>query len=154
MKTLTFFLFLLIVQNSIGQAIVDTSTYAFPIGTHFILQLVEYKNELKYTVTKSDPYSKSLDYSNSESLFEKTPINGTIECYFGKGIDQKGPFKSVLLVRNNSKSILEYKALISYENRDGFYETSVVDLFPGVKSSELWNDNLSGIVLTKFQKKK
>jgi hypothetical protein len=154
MRIFTTLLFFTIAKITVAQPGLDTSTYAFPIGSHFILQIIEVQNELKYTVLKLDTMFRDLDYSNQDSLFEKIPTTNTIEFFFGKGNDQDGPFKTVLLIRNNTKFFLEYKALISYEYHEGFYETSVVDLFPGVKSSELWNANLNAIVLHKFKKKK
>jgi hypothetical protein len=154
MKPSTILLFLIIAKITTAQPLVDTATYAFPIGSHIILQIVEFKKELKYTVLKSETFTDNLDWSNKDSVFEKTPTIGTVEFFFGKGKDQDGPFKTVLLIRNNTKFKLEYKAQISYENYEGFYETSVMDLLPRVYSSELWKANLSAILLHKFKKKK
>jgi hypothetical protein len=50
------------------------------------------------------------------------------------------------------KVSLNYKAEISYKKRGKFYSTSVNMLFPGVRSSELWNNKLTGIILHGFLK--
>jgi hypothetical protein len=126
----------------------DTSIYAMPIGTKFTLELTKVSNkEYKYEIVNFLEISYSIDYSNCDTLFEKSPKPETIECYFAKGIDQTGSFKSVLILRNNTKSIINYEALISYEGNKDFYETSVSQLYPGALSSELWNDKLSAIVI-------
>jgi hypothetical protein len=126
----------------------DTSTYAFVIGTKFTLKLVQTDSKhYKYTVQNFKEIDYSIDYSETDSLFDKTPVPETIECYFATGTDQTGPFKSVLILRNNTKKVINYEALISYAGRDGFEKTSTTPLFPGARGSELWNNNLSAIVI-------
>jgi len=130
----------------------DTATYAFPLGCKFILELIQTDStHYKYHVLEMEIIEYSIDYSETDTLFMSNPTPGTIECYFAPGVDQDGPFKTVLLLRNNSENIIDYQAMISYKGVDGFYKTSVSSLFPGVRSSELWNDNLTAIVLHKLE---
>jgi len=127
----------------------DSSPHVFPIGSKFVLKLIEKDNgKFDVEVLSESKIKKKVDYSKSESYFSKKPIPGTIECIFAKG----EKFKSVLLIRNNTKFALNYKADISYNNSGKFYSTSVMMLFPGVSSSELWKDNLKGIILHDFTK--
>jgi len=129
-------------------ATIDTSIYAMPIGCKFTLKLINVADKkYKYEIVNFVEIDYFIDYSKSDTLFEKSPKPETIECFFAKGIDQTGPFKSVLLLRNNTKSIINYEALISFHGKDEFYKTSVSPLYPGVRSSELWNDKLSAIVI-------
>jgi len=133
----------------------DTTIYAMPIGSKFTLKLIKVSDEkYRYEVVNFEEINYSIDYSKSDTLFDKLPKPETIECYFAKGIDQAGPFKSVLLLRNNSKKIIYYEALISYQGKEGFFNTSVSPLYPSARSSELWNDNLSAIVIKNLTNEK
>lgn len=151
----TIFLFALLWQATFtsSQNYLDTATYAFPIGSKFILDLVPVDSiNFKYHVLDIQYIDFAIDYAETDSLFSKAPIPGTIECFFAKGADQNGPFKAVLILKNNSDIILDYKALIAYDGYEGFYQTSVHSLYPNAKSSELWNDHLTAVLLHKIQK--
>lgn len=133
----------------------DTSTYAFPIGSKFTLELIRVDSvNYKYHVLNMEEFKQSIDYDKTDNLFSSKPIPETIECFFAKGVDQSGPFKSVLILRNNSKVYLAYKAEIAYDQKGAFYSTSVSSLLPGVRSSELWNNNLTAIVIHNIHKEK
>ena len=125
----------------------------FPIGTKFVLELTDDdEGNYDFKVLSEESINYKADYSKSEDYFSENPVPGTIECVFAKGIDQGGPFKSVLLIKSNLKVMLNYKAEVSYKKSGKFYSTSVSMLFPGVRSSELWNDKLTGIILHDFTK--
>jgi hypothetical protein len=111
-------------------------------------------DDFKYHVLSMEPIDYSIDYSKKENLFNPNPIPGTIECIFAKGVDQEGPSKSVLILRNNSKVIISYEAEISYDQSGKIYSTSVEPLFPNAKQSELWNDHLTYIVIHSLSKAK
>ena len=131
---------------------IDSAPHVFPIGSKFVLKLTEKDNgQYDVKVLSESMINKKIDYSKSERFFSDNPIPGTIECIFAKGVKSK-PFKSVLLIRNNTKIVLNYKADISYNNSGKFYSTSVMALFPGSCGSELWHDNLKGIILHDFTK--
>lgn len=142
-------------QNNVNcSERIDTTTYAFPIGSKFTLELIQTDSEhYKYYVSNFEEINYLLDYSETDSLFEKISKQGTIECFFAKGIDQNGPFKSVLLLRNNTKKTIYYEALISYQGHEGFSKTSVTPLYPNVRISELWNNHLSAIVIQNLSNK-
>ena len=153
MKVILLSLLILFSSHLYSQVQKDTATYAFPIGSKFTLELIQVdSNNYKYHVLNMEQIDYSIDYSETDSLFSSNPIPGTIECFFAKGVDQDGPFKSVLILRNNSKVYIDYKAEIAYDQSGSFYTTSVHPLFPGVKSSELWNDKLTAIVIHKISR--
>jgi hypothetical protein len=155
MRKTLFALSIFISTCAYSQEKQDTATYAFPLGSKFTLELVQVEpNVYKYHVLNMEPISYAVDYSKSDSLFTSKPIKGTIECIFAKGIDQSGPFKSVLLIRNNSDLSISYKAEIAYDQSGNFHSTSVEPLYPHVRGSELWNDNLTAIVIHKISTKK
>lgn len=133
----------------------DTTIYAMPIGSKFTLELIKVSNEkYRYEIVNFVEIDYSIDYSKTDTLFDKLPKPETIECYFAKGIDQTGPFKSVLILRNNSKKTINYEALVSYHGKEGFFNTSVSPLHPGVRSCELWNDSISAIVIKNLNNEK
>jgi len=133
----------------------DTATYAFPIGSKFTLELIQMDSiNYKYHVLLIEPIDFSIDYSETDNLFSDQPIPETIECFFAKGKDQDGPFKTVLILRNNSKEYINYKAEIAHDLSGQFYNTSVYPILPGVRSSELWNNHLTAIVIHKIQREK
>jgi len=142
-------------NDSISNGGNDTTTYAFPIGSKFTLKLIPTNSKnFKYTVKNFQEIDYAIDYSETDSLLEKKPVPETIECFFARGTDQEGPFKSVLIIRNNTKKVIYYEALISYTGQNEFVKTSLTPLFPGVRSSELWNNNLSAIVIKNLTLKK
>lgn len=126
----------------------DTLFNVIQIGAKFTLKLNKISDKkYKYEVVDFQEIDYCIDYSKTDTLFSKSPELGTIECYFARGIDQSGPFKSVLILRNNTKEIINYEALISYQGKDEFFNTNVSSLYPNVKASELWNDNLTAIII-------
>jgi hypothetical protein len=155
MKTILTSIFILISSFLYSQEQKNFATYTFPIGTKFTLELVSTdSDDFKYRVLSMEPIDYSIDYSKKENLFNPNPIPGTIECIFAKGVDQEGPSKSVLILRNNSKVIISYEAEISYDQSGKIYSTSVEPLFPNAKQSELWNDHLTYIVIHSLSKAK
>jgi len=153
-KLLLFAIFFSCFATLYSQTRKETTTYAFPIGTKFTLELIQTDSvNYKYHVLEMEPFDHSIDYAKTDSIFSDKPIPGTIECFFAKGIDLEGQFKSVLLLRNNTTEYINYEALIAYDESGNFYETSVYPLLPGVRSSELWNNHLTAVVIHKIRKK-
>lgn len=152
-QILLLLLSILLSSHLYSQVLKDTTTYAFPIGSKFTLELIQIDSiNYKYHVLNMEQIDYSIDYSETDSLFSDKPTPGTIECFFAKGINQDGPFKSVLLLRNNSKVDINYKADIAYDQSGQFYNTSVHPLFPGVRSSELWKADLTAIIIHRMHR--
>lgn len=155
MKSLFLAILILISGSLYSQVLKDTATYAFPIGTKFTLELIKIDSvNYKYHILSMEPFNGRIDYADTDSLFSKSPIEGTLEGIFAEGKNQDGPFKSVLVWKNNSDIYIDYKARIDYDLSGRFYSTSVYPILPRIKASELWNDNLKGIVIHKLQRKR
>ena len=153
MKKTVPIIFLLLVMTLSCRAQIDTTTYAFQIGSKFILELIPTDSvNFKYQVLYMEKIDYKLDFMETEQLFSPEPVPGTIECIFGRGTEPDGPFKSVLAIRNNSEISLNYEALIAEKGKEDFYQTSVQPLHPGVRSTELWNDFLSAVVIHNIKK--
>jgi hypothetical protein len=143
---------LLICTNILNaQTGADTTSYPFSAGTHFILKVVKTKTGLKTSLVKIEKVKKDVDYLNMGTLFCATPIPGTIEGVFGKGAGIDGQYKTALMLRNNTKFKMEYKARILYTGRKGWVETDVYDLLPQTGSNELWQNDLSAIEMRNFR---
>jgi hypothetical protein len=125
----------------------DTTTYSFSVNQKVILEIIQIDSvNLKYHVVDIQQIEPGLDYSETDTLFKDEPVKNTLVFYFAEGIDQGGPFKTVLILRNNTDFMISYKLAITDDPSEGFYMTSVTPLFPNVISSELWNDNLKALV--------
>jgi len=151
MKNLILPLFFAIILFSFVPNKSQSDYHVFPIGTKFTIQLIDNKDgsyDIKVLEEKRIKYK--IDYSKTDGIFSDKPKPGTIEGIFAKGVSQKGSFKSVLILRNNTKNVLDYSADISLNRSGKFYSTSVSMLFPGAISSELWKNKLRGIVLHDF----
>ncbi len=65
--------------------------------------------------------------------------------YFG---DDKS---AILKISNPFERNLNYKAKIKLFKREGFSETSIVPILPGIFSMEIWPDKLESIILYDFK---
>lgn len=147
---LNLLLFLTIVSNVFSQVQKDTVSYAFPIGSRFTLELIPVDSiNYKYHVLNSEKFDLCMRFSNAKNHLSKEPISGTIECIFAKGEEAD---QSILILRNNSKVSIDYKAMISYDYTGRFYETSVYPLLPNVSSIEIWNNKLTNIFINNISK--
>jgi hypothetical protein len=125
----------------------DTTTYSFSVNQKVTLEIIKTDSiNLKYHVLDIQQIEPGLDYSETDALFQDDPKENTLVFYFAEGIDQDGPFKTVLILRNNTDFTINYKLAITDYPDKGFYLTSVYPLYPNVISSELWNDNLKALV--------
>jgi hypothetical protein len=153
MRTLFIILLAIIVQTGLAQTNKSSVMKEIPVGSHVYLQVDEINNDILVHILAIEKYDKELDPARAASLFEKTPEPGTIELYFGN-VRDGGQFKSVLLIRNNTKYILEYQAKISYPDQREAVESDVKELLPDRIINQSWNDNLKGISLSGFKVKK
>lgn len=151
MRILIAFAFLIISCSLNAQSGADTTRFPFTAGTHFTLKVVKTKTGLKISLAKIEKVKKDVDYLNMGILFNATPTPGTIEGVFGKGAGIDGQYKTALMLRNNTKFKIEYKARILYTGRKGWVDTDVYDLLPETGSNELWQNDLSAIEVRNFR---
>lgn len=88
-------------------------------------------------------------------MFQENPQENTIEIFFMGAYNNDGKkdsdWKSLLMIRNNLKIPLNYKADIKYYFSDSFENTSIVPSFPGAKGYELWHHKIDFITLYDFE---
>ncbi len=151
MRTLFMILLAFLIQAGMSQTGTSSLMKEIPFGSHAYLQVDDIGNDILVHILAVEKYDKDLDPSKTAVLFEKIPEPGTIELYFGKGKDG-GPFKSILLIRNNAKKTIEFQGQAS-DPGQGATGARAMELRPGVISSELWNEELKGIILSGFKVK-
>lgn len=141
MKRLFLLIALFLSLSAFTQIEPDSSSFVFPMGSKFVLKLVELDStHYSYTVEQFEEFYEVIDYFETETLFSTNPFPGTIEFIFCVGSSKYGKeeFKSVLLIRNNTQIDLDYSADINIQDTELYESTSVSSLFPDVKNTELW----------------
>ena len=152
-----FFLFAFFSLISFAQENKVDSTLAFPIGSKFILSM-ETKDNINYTykVKNFEIYQNIVTYFKTEKLFAEKPEENTIEIIFcyGKPFDNstEKDYKTVLLLRNNTKVALSYNALIKLPDKEDFTNTSTLPIVPKARGTEIWPYPIEAIGLINFTK--
>jgi hypothetical protein len=160
MKKLIVLIFLMISWISKAQQLptIPSSGFAFSIGTKFTIKLVPTDSAyFDFSVISFESYRKTVDSWENDDLFEKVGQDSTITCYFCYGThgetkeEKEKNMKVLLIMKNYSKFVLEYKSDIQ-RNEDGeFLPTSNDGLFPNVKSTEIWPYMIFSIGLRDFR---
>ena len=129
---------------------------AFQLGSKITLKLVKNNNDTyDYKVIKYSEFTEQFKIFETENLFEKEPEKETIEVIFGIGYYNEGKedkdYQTVMLLRNNYSTPLQYDAEIKIWNKEEFEKTSVTPLNPGTRHSELWPYKIDYIALINFR---
>jgi len=135
------------------------SNFTFPIGSKILLELKEIKNgKYEYRVIYVEKIDGYYAFEENKNLFVESPKENTVEIYFmgayyNDGKEDKD-WKSLLMMRNNMKSPINYKADIKYYFKEDFENTSIVGAFPGAEANEIWAHKIDFITLYNFEKLK
>ena len=70
-------------------------------------------------------------------------------AYYNDG-SKDSDWKTVLILRNNFKKHINYKADIKYCFNEGFENTSIVGAYPGTNTTEIWSHKIDYITLYDF----
>jgi len=131
------------------------NSFTFPLGSKILIELKENKNgEYDYRVLKIEEIHDYYSFEKRENLFEKNPQENTVEiffmgAYYNEGLNDKD-WKTLLMLRNNLKKRINYKADIKYYFQDDFENTSIVGVFPGTNTNEIWSHKIDFITLYDF----
>ncbi|WP_218031632.1 hypothetical protein, partial [Flavobacterium noncentrifugens] len=133
----------------------ENGTFTFPLGSKILIEIKETsKGKYDYRVLSVEPIKEYYSLEKEENLFSDDPKQNTIElfmgAYYNEGKDDKD-WKTVLVLRNNTKEALNYKADIKYYYSDKFENTSIAGTFPKVKSTEIWANKIDYITLYGFE---
>lgn len=130
--------------------------FTFELGSKILIELKETgKGKYDYKVISIEKIGTFYSFEKNENLFDKNPKENTVELFFmgafyDDGSEDKDS-KTLLMLRNNSKKHITYKADIKYYFNDGFENTSIVGAFPGTNTSEIWAHKIDFITLYDFE---
>lgn len=135
------------------------NSFSFPLGSKVLLELKEKKNgQYEYSVVSVEKVEGYYSLESDKNLFDENPKENTVEIYFMGAFYNEGKedkdWKSLLMMRNNLKKPLNYKADIKYYFKENFENTSIVGAFPNAKTNEIWAHKIDFITLYDFEKLK
>ena len=154
---LSFTLFAQQALNISSKFPTDFGKFTFPLGTKILVELRAVdSSKFEYRVLSMETIDGFYSFKKGENLFSKTIKENTIEIYFmgayyNEGKEDKD-YKSLLMLRDNLKIPLSYKADIKYYYSDKFVNTSIVGASPGAKTMEIWAHKIDYITLYNFEK--
>lgn len=137
----------------------DYNVYSIPLWTKAVLELKETdKGKYEYRILSLEVYDEFYSFDKNENLFSENPQENTIELFFIGAFYRDGKedqdYKTLLMLRNNLKVPLDYKADILYYFNDEFENTSIIGAFPGTKVNEIWHHRIDQIALYDFEELK
>lgn len=132
------------------------NSFTFPLGSKILIELKENTNgSYDYKVLKIENIEDYYSLDEDKNLFDAKPKENTVELYFMGAYYNDGSkdsdWKTVLILRNNSKKHINYKADIKYYYSDVFENTSIVGAFPGTNTTEIWAHKIDFITLYDFK---
>lgn len=131
-------------------------SFTFPLGSKILIEIKENTNgSYDYKVFKIENIEDYYSLDEGKNLFDAKPKENTVELYFMGAYYNDGSkdsdWKTVLILRNNSKNHINYKADIKYYYSDVFENTSIVGAFPGTNTTEIWAHKIDFITLYDFK---
>lgn len=158
-KNLAFLFFIFsILTNAQELPTIPSNGFAFPLGSKFTIKLYAVDSvNYDYSIIAFEPFDKTVDSWETDSLFESTGKDSTISFYFCFGThgdseaERKKNMKVLLLMKNYSKMALKYSSDIQRDENGEFEETSNVGTFPGAKGIEMWPYMIYMIGLKEFK---
>ena len=130
--------------------------FTFELGSKILIELKEVGNgKYDYKVISIEKITDYYSFAKNENLFEKKPKENTVEIFFMGAYSNDGSkdkdWNTLLMLRNNSKKHITYKADIKYYFSDTFENTSIVGAFPGTNTNEIWSHKIDFITLYDFE---
>lgn len=133
-------------KNSEGQL-------SIPIGNRVVIRLdtVMTGDHYDFEVLSDEPASGTFDFSNNEECFPEDGEENTIIFYFvhSQWTDERQCV--VLMMKSFCKEMMSYDTDILSARGDSFESTSNDGIFPRVRGTEIWNDTLNVIRLSRFR---
>jgi len=86
---------------------------------------------------------------NGDHLFTGKPDSNQVKLFFFRGKFGSAP-ATLLVIKSGLSVPLEYSAKIKPKGRGRFRMTSVMPLFPNLRSVEEWPDSLDEIIIDNF----
>ncbi len=118
------------------------------IGTEATYQLSK-ASDKKFTLTLVD--TKTIDQPvESSDIFKEKVDSNLVKIAFVKGKFGSSP-AILLLIKTGRTGVLKYSAKIKYAGRSRFVSTDVTPIMCNVKNEEMWQNDISEIMLSDFE---
>lgn len=134
------------------------NAFAFPLGSKFTIKLCPVDSmNFDYSIIDFEQFDKIIDSRGKDSLFAEKGQDSTIAFYFCIGThgenekEKEDNMKVLLLLKNYSKIILEYKSEIQVQEDGEFETTSNIGCYPGALGTEIWPYMIYMIALSEFR---
>ncbi|MEG0915421.1 MAG: hypothetical protein RSF68_00240 [Myroides sp.] len=131
------------------------NSFTFPLGSKILIELKENtKGSYDYKVLEIEDIEGYYSLEDNKNIFDTNPKENTVELFFMGAYYNDGSkdsdWKTVLILRNNFKKHINYKADIKYYFNEGFENTSIVGAYPGTNTTEIWSHKIDYITLYDF----
>lgn len=152
---LSVILFLILYITSVqAQELTPQEGFSFPLGCRVKIKLdtTDISN-IRYSVLSIEAYTEIIDTLEPKDLLPDNIDGDAVEFIFGVGTYGKAEdkkYRVLLLLRSGAGKVLNYQAYIKYKGAEDFKPTSVIPLYPGVLTKEIWQDAISEIALYGF----
>lgn len=108
-------------------------------------------DQYQFTVVSDETVEGDFDFTKSEEYFSEDGEENTIVFYFVHSQWTDGRKCEVLMMKSFCKEMLSYDTEILYAGSSSFQSTSNDGIFPKVRGTEIWNDPLYAIRLSRFR---
>lgn len=124
-----------------------------PIGNRVVIRLdtVMTGDHYEFEILSDEPTSGTFDFSKSEEYFPEEGEENTIIFYFVHSQWSEGKQCEVLMMKSFCKEMMSYDTYILPARGNSFESTSNDGIFPLVRGTEIWNDTLHAIRLSRFR---
>ncbi|MDR0825098.1 MAG: hypothetical protein LBN74_08395 [Prevotella sp.] len=119
------------------------------INSKFTIKLVKTETGYDYTIINKEPYNKTLNISNIQSLFPKSrpdEIQGILT--YTKFGDEMNTF---LVLQSGLENPLKYSLYVMLNNNQEMENVPAINLFPDISSTEIYPLKLAYIAFSDFE---
>ena len=109
------------------------------------------KGEYKFRVIALEEYNDTVELTDTEKLFAEDGEPNTIVFYCVNGKWTSDRPCILLVMKSYCKEMLAYDTYMRLEGSAEFQSTSNNGIFPGVRGTEIWNDPINAIRISKLR---
>lgn len=134
-------------------AFLDSSGVVIPMNSKVVVRLdrVLSGDEYQFTIVSDETVDGSFDFTKSEEYFPEEGEENTIIFYFVHSQWTSGEKCDVLMMKSFCGEMMLYDTEILPIGSTSFQSTSNDGIFPKVRGTEIWNDPLYAIRLSRFR---
>lgn len=138
----------------LGTILIAIASLAFgqgmtlKIGTASTYQLT--KTGKKFSLSQIDTKTMDQPVDLGNDLLKEKVDSNMMKIVFVKGISGDRP-EIFLMIKTGAKGMIKYSAKIKYAGRSKFVSTDVNMIIGTVKTVEMWQNDISEIMLSDFE---